>query len=788
MPKCFIVFGLVLLYTSGGHAQTVPPGLLLWLRADTGVVLESGHVAIWKDQSGKGNDVRMTDTSSRPDPGTVAINGHSSIVFHGLNFLEGPNIFPAEHDYSIAVVASITNSSKLNNLVSGSNHALWLNSDLYPRMLHYSFSHQEIAAVPMWPSSPSTVLGLFSSADNQAKLFVNGEFADSSYLDDCKDSTLLIGSYQRGYFLDGEIQEVMLFDRELSPPEVAALDSYLRARYNIAHGIPAPRPDSTFSVVPKKLELYPRGADDSASIPVVGTLFRPGFDSAYVLLYKNGKVISRLPSALSYTGNSAKLTFTPRIHAELSEYRIEVHVKSSFLDSVVALADSIVCGDAFLIDGQSNAVYGYEVDTFRNEYCRTFGQHYSQNKRDTTWDRAIAFKWGDNNSVGAWGQRIQRNLLEKAGIPSCCINGSQSGTGILSHERDSSNKYDLRTVYGRLLFRATQAHVLEGIHAVYWDQGELNYADGYYDNFVRLYRSWKEDYPNLQKVYLTQNRPNYCGWGNIDLRDVQRMIPASIPGVEAISTGNIAGQDGCHFHDRGYDALGDRLFASLARDFYNATDTNDLRSPNAIYAYYTDPSHTRIAILFTPRGVQLSSTSDTIVAGKLQTLKDYLYPDDTTSHVGSLSFSRDTLFINLEHASNAQSIGYLPDQYYNGTDSIYEGPWIVNSRGIGALLWHHLPISNTPMAVSSSQEVITTSEIYPNPATRSIRINAGELSPPITIKFVSESGDLVRTAKLTTSEGNTLVIDCEGLAPGTYMLELSDLTGRIVKKLVIRPQ
>ena len=787
MTRSILICLILCALTPQCFAQGIPSGAILWLRADSGVVMQNRHVAIWKDQSGHGNDVHMTDTNSQPDFLAVDSNGKPSIVFRGSNYFEAPNIFPTWHDYTIAVVAKLTNSANLNNLVSGTYRALWLNGNLYPHVLHYSFDMQEIATVPMWSNAASSIVALYSFAYNQAQLFVNGEFADSSFVSTTTDSTLFIGSFNRGYFLQGEIQEVLLYDRELSATDRTSLDDYLRSRYGIAHGLPAPKPDSTFAKVPKHLQLYGRGTDDSASIPIVGTIFKPGFDSVYTILYKADMPLLRTATHLSYTEGRAPFEFSPRIHAELSEYRIEVHLKAGLFDSTIARADSLVCGDIFLIDGQSNAVYGYEVDTFRNEYCRTFGYHYSEDLRDTTWATAIAFKWGDYNSTGAWGQRIQRDILERDGIPTCCINGAQSATSISVHERDSINKYDLRAPYGRLLYRTTEAGLLNDVHAIIWDQGELNYATGYYQSFLQLSQSWKEDFPNLRKIYLFQNRPNYCGCCNIDLRDVQRAIPDSLHDVEAISTANIDGQDGCHFLDWGYNNRGDRLFLSFARDFYHATDTSDLRSPNAIYAYYTNPNHSQLAVLFSPRGVELHSTNDTVVTGKLQTLKDYLYTDDTNVHVQSISFNRDTLFVNLEGSAHATSIGYLPDQYYTGTDSIYEGPWIVNNRDIGALIWYHLPISNSPMTVNSQLGAEGSSELYPNPTSRIIKFDSGNLSLPIQARIVSEAGALVRTMRVTTLENKTLSIDLGGLHRGSYLIELTDHNKTITRKLVLEP-
>jgi hypothetical protein len=262
------------------------------------------------------------------------------------------------------------------------------------------------------------------------------------------------------------------------------------------------------------------------------------------------------------------------------------------------------------------------------------------------------------------------------------------------------------------------------------------------------------------------------------MRDVQRMIGDSLQGVETIAKAAIPYYDGCHFLDSGFNALGDRMYLSFARDFYHSTDTADLRCPETIGAYYTKPDHTQIAILFSPQSTQLHSTDDTTVDGIFATLKDYLFPDDTTVHVLSVSFDGDTLFANLDKAGAEQSIGYLTDQHYNGSDSvIYEGPWIVNTRGFSVLLWHNLPISDQPpSAVKTDQVAIKDVEIIPNPTSGEFSIDASQYTGPIEATLISETGVEVWQRSIPTDHPDLLTFDMDGESSGFYLLRLSNGT------------
>src|SRR5665213_788127 len=763
------IFGVIIfvLMCSTVRAQ-IPQAPILWLQADKGIVQQNGHVAIWHDQSGLGNDVRMDDTTIRPD--VVMDSGRPAILFHGWNYLEGPSIFPANADYTIAVVTKLNDSTAINNLVSGNSHALYFANNRYPRVVHRSFLYQEVSTVPVWPAAAgfSAITALYSQSHQYAKLFVNDQFADSSWVAPTYDTTLLIGSFNRGYFLQGEIEEVLLYNRQLDSGERESLNAYLMSRYGIAQAPPPPRPDSTFSQLPKPLPMYPRGEDDSVTVPITGAIYSLGFDSIFLLQFKNGIPISRVNQPLVYDNGRAPFAFAPRIHAELSEYRFEVHLVRGTLDSVIARRDSIACGDMFLMDGQGISFKGFDVDTFRSEFCRTVGPWASENLRDTSW--LIA-----DHSVGAADQRVLQDILAYQGLPGCSINESVGGTNIESHFRNDTDKYDLRTIYGRMLYRTTKSGMLGAVKVIYWLQGEANYAPGYYQKFLKLYDAWKEDYPNLQKVYLLQIRPNGCDFGNPGMRDVQRVMGDSLPDVEPMASAAIPYQNRCEYFDSGYRFMGDWFYQSLARDFYHVTDTGNLRSPNPIWAWWTDSGHRQIAILFSPPDAQLHATDDTTVDGIFAALKDYIYPNDASSHVESVSFDNDTMFVNLDNPGKTQALGYLPAQFYNGSDTpVYERPWIVNQRGFGALLWYHLPIADTPF--SRVLAVIDSSnfQITPNPTSRSITIDASEFPGAAQVTLLSETGAILWRKSLAADHAALITFDLAGEASGCYMLQITN--------------
>ena len=120
-----------------------------------------------------------------------------------------------------------------------------------------------------------------------------------------------------------------------------------------------------FSQLPKNMQLFPRDDNDSGDVTVSGCVIGSGSDSLIVTVNKAGVPWHRSASSLQYQLDTAFFYFALKIHAELSEYRVSVYLG----DSLVAQCDSLVCGDAYLIDGQSNAEASSDYN-YRSEWIR----------------------------------------------------------------------------------------------------------------------------------------------------------------------------------------------------------------------------------------------------------------------------------------------------------------------------------------------------------------------------------------------------------------------------------
>ncbi|HMS64781.1 MAG TPA: sialate O-acetylesterase, partial [Ignavibacteria bacterium] len=353
-----------------------------------------------------------------------------------------------------------------------------------------------------------------------------------------------------------------------------------------------------YSQLPRNLQFYARDNNDSANVTFAGKLNTIGFDSVYVEVYKNNLLWKRNSAKLNYNGDSAPFNLSQKIHSELSEYKFLLYVKEAANINSVLLksADSIVCGDAYIISGQSNSHNTNDTAVYKNEFCRSFGVQTpngnadTYNPADTNWglSKAVSFEgnpWTGPCNVGVWGLYLQKQITDSTGIPTCIINGGRRGTTIESHLRNNSNPEDLTSNYGKLLYRVNKSGLSGNIKAIFWYQGESN-GDAswmnYESNFNNLYYSWKENYPGIQKVFLFQVRQG-CN-GNLNggfLREVQRQLTNKYQDIEMISTMGIQshGFDHCHYGFYGYLEISVNVYKQTAKLFYNSNNTN-INPPN----------------------------------------------------------------------------------------------------------------------------------------------------------------------------------------------------------------
>lgn len=461
----------------------------------------------------------------------------------------------------------------------------------------------------------------------------------------------------------------------------------------------------TFSDFPRTYQLYARDSQDSAYVTYSGTINVTGYDSVYMEVYRNTTLWKRKSAKLVYTNGSSWFDLKQKIHAELTEFNFKLYLKTGSSSTLISSANNVVCGDFFMIAGQSNSTPTDALMTYENEFCRSFGMQtlnynaFPYNPADTLWglskaDGAVRVFSGPFN-VGIWGLELQKLIKENFGIPTCIINGGGAASTIELNLRNNSNHIDFNTLYGRQLYRVKKAGLTDKVKAIFWFQGESNGTISwlnYQQNFQTLYNQWKENYPGLDFTYVFQTRPCCSAQYASQLREVQRKLPESFSDLEVIATAGLPNYGGCHYNYNGYKNIGSVVFKYISEKFYTPVDTTGKIGPNIRTAYYTTPQKNEIALLFNNSTVSYWP-SDSLG----NSMKNYFYLNGQTGLISSGQKSGDTIKLKLYNTSNATKLTYLPTVWTHIDSAVYLGPFLRNNRGIGAYSFHEFPITDNPL-------------------------------------------------------------------------------------------
>ena len=467
----------------------------------------------------------------------------------------------------------------------------------------------------------------------------------------------------------------------------------------------------TLFQAPQSRQLFPRGANDSAHVQVSGMVSQPGITHFIYKLSKAGSVIDSVIEPAVYNGNDASFQYTFGIKAERVEYAVHVSTYDGLFEDCILDADSLVAGDVFLINGQSNGsspAQGPGAEN-TNEWIRTYGTGSFNDievAQDTVWGLGQSAPTQADFTVGVWGMKLGRLLTDSLQVPVCIINGSRYGTVISSHLPNLNNPQDLKTIYGRLLFRARKAKVDSHVKAMFWYQGESNTDTSYQfyaSRFNQLYNFWKADYAGLNRIFVIQTRPG-CILGtpyayHQHMREVTRSLVQQYNDITLMSSVGIPNFDGCHFLSTGYNQLGTQLYYQVMRDVYGQSQPAEIDAAMPLSASFVNSSNTLLALRMSQ-----NLTWPAVLNGN--DLRNYFYFDQPGVNVVNGWTSNDTIYLELNTSSFAGKVTYLPGVYYNGTSQIYQGPWLLNNRGVGAMSFHEFPISNQIALTASGNALL----------------------------------------------------------------------------------
>ena len=441
---------------------------------------------------------------------------------------------------------------------------------------------------------------------------------------------------------------------------------------------------------PVNNQFYARDDKNEGKLIYSGKLTNNA-DSSFIKLYANGIPVNRIAHAQT---SSNSYFFSVKLKPGLITYHVLFgtikNKKATILDSI----SNIICGDAYVINGQSNAEandFGKAVNPFTSPWIRSFGSTDTDpnNSRLGSWGNAVSYDGkGGRFQIGYWGIELAKKLMESNGIPICIINGAVGGSRIDAHQKNKLNVTDSSTIYGRLLWRIKKAGLTHGIRGMFWYQGENdqgaagdsgNYGWETYQNyFTELAANWKNDFPNIQHYYLFQIWPRSCGMtengSDNMLREVQRNLPKYFSNLSIMSTLGIKPAGTCHFSPEGYKEIANLIFPLVEQNNYNKTFSSSTTPPNLIKITQKKDEQDRIELEF-DQPIKWNSS-----------LINQFYINGDNTIIESGNVLANILTLKLKKSILANKITYLDSKNWNQNNILW------GENGIAALTFYEVPV------------------------------------------------------------------------------------------------
>ena len=458
-----------------------------------------------------------------------------------------------------------------------------------------------------------------------------------------------------------------------------------------------PKRDAWVARVPAKDEqpedgqFYTRDEKNEGTLHYNGTLTEAA-DAVFLKLFADDKLVK---TETAKPGAEKAYSFAVKLKPGLIKHKVEFGTKIGGKETVLNTVGNLVCGDAYIIDGQSNALAtdtGEKSPPETNEWIRSYGRP-SQNPKDNQGNLWCLPVWkaqkGEKAELGWWGMELAKRLLESQKMPIFLINAAVGGTRIDQHQRDAANPTDLTTIYGRMLWRVQQAKLTHGIRGILWHQGENDQgSDGptggfgwesYQPLFVEMAAAWKQDFPNVQNYYVFQIWPNSCSMGGRDgagdrLREKQRTLPQLFSNMSILSTLGVRPPGGCHYPLVGWAEFARMVQPIIERDHYGKASAVPLTAPNLRRVAYTSAAQDTVTLEFDQPVVWTDA-----LAGQF-------YLDGEKGKVASGSIIGNVLTLKLTQPSAAKQITYLKEIAWN------QDTLLLGANGLAALTFCEVPL------------------------------------------------------------------------------------------------
>jgi len=202
-------------------------GCQLWLNADSLAGADNSAVTTWDDSSASAYSFTQATSGQKPTLQTAELNGHQAVRFATTSSQELVSTANVTIPATITFFIVSKQVGTANLVAFGSDGAFFIhNGDgtIYPICA---------PAAPIDITVWACIAARANGSGSTSKLWLNGTLnnTSTSSLSAITGSLARIGAFNSGYYFDGDVAEIIMYDSSLSDGDVSSVNSYLTAKY-----------------------------------------------------------------------------------------------------------------------------------------------------------------------------------------------------------------------------------------------------------------------------------------------------------------------------------------------------------------------------------------------------------------------------------------------------------------------------------------------------------------------------------------------------------------------------
>ena len=427
------------------------------------------------------------------------------------------------------------------------------------------------------------------------------------------------------------------------------------------------------------------------------------YSEVYVELYKNNSLLETYNQELSFSSDQASFEINIEINSELSKYSVKTYAINNSEVAIIKEAEDIVCGDVFIVQGQSNAEapsYNGSSSGYESDFIRVYANGNSSSSsviNNNQW----YYGQGDGNSgtngnTGQWGIVLAKKLVDELNIPIAIFNGAHGGQPISFFQRPANYQSSTNSNYGRLYYRLNKSGLKSYVRGVLWSQGEADSFSGgltteqYKNEFENLVGFWQEDYPSIEQYYIFQTRDCDCGTsqsGRVKIKEAQRQLAVNNTNISIMpTTGMTTHSDNCHYpFTNGYEKFGTRIFKPVLDNIYSLDYSEEINAPMVTDIQISSTNGLNLIITTNAESLMINTQDTATLLEKIS--EDFVLTNANNVSIIGFEVQGSSIMLMLDGDPGADAIISL----YGRHDDLEDN--ITNSSGIELVCFGNYCIS-----------------------------------------------------------------------------------------------